>query len=131
MSTHVRRAPAKKALPHPDLREVPVELVLRALGEPLRLGIARSLARAGHPMNCSAFGLTVSKSTSTYHFKVLRESGVISQYEEGTSRYSELRETELEQRFPGLLTAILTAEEPATTEPPGPERAQPEPRPAR
>ncbi|MEU6525003.1 helix-turn-helix transcriptional regulator [Streptomyces sp. NPDC046924] len=116
MSTHARRAPAKKPLPHPDLHEVPVELVLRALCEPLRLGIARSLARAGHPMNCSAFGLAVSKSTSTYHFKVLRESGVISQYEEGTSRYSELRETELEQRFPGLLTAILAAEEPAAAE---------------
>ncbi|MFF0108134.1 ArsR/SmtB family transcription factor [Streptomyces hirsutus] len=116
MSTNVRRAPAKKALPHPDLREIPVYLVLRALGEPLRLGIVRSLARAGRPMNCSSFGLSVSKSTSTYHFRVLRESGVISQFEEGTSRYSELRETELEQRFPGLLTAILAAEESAAAE---------------
>ncbi|MBQ0828906.1 ArsR/SmtB family transcription factor [Streptomyces tagetis] len=111
MSTRARRAPAKKALPHPDLREVPVSLVLRALGEPLRLGIVRSLAQSEHPMNCSSFGLSVSKSTSTYHFKVLRESGVISQFEEGTSRYSELRDTELEQRFPGLLTAILAATE--------------------
>lgn len=52
----------------------------------------------------------MSKSTSTHHFKVLRESGIIAQYDEGTARYSELRTTELEQRFPGLLTAVLTAE---------------------
>jgi DNA-binding transcriptional ArsR family regulator len=116
VSLGAKRTRTKKALPHPDLREIPVDQVLRALAEPLRLGIVRSLARAGRPMNCSSFGLSVSKSTSTYHFKILRESGVISQFEEGTSRYSELRDAELEQRFPGLMAAILAVEEPATAE---------------
>ncbi|MEU5852879.1 ArsR/SmtB family transcription factor [Saccharopolyspora shandongensis] len=102
--------PSGKALPQPDLREIEVDRVLRALGEPVRLSIVRALARSDHPMNCSSFGLTVSKSTSTHHFKVLRESGIIAQYEEGTARYSELRSAELEQRFPGLLVAILAAE---------------------
>ncbi|MEV4643549.1 hypothetical protein [Saccharopolyspora sp. NPDC049357] len=40
---------------------------------------------------------------------MLRESGIIAQFEEGTSRYSELRADELEMRFPGLLTAVLAA----------------------
>lgn len=116
MPTRAIRSTVRKTLPHPDLRGLPVELVLRALGDPLRLGIVRSLARADRPMNCSSFGLSVSKSTSTYHFRTLRESGVITQFQEGTSRYSELREAELEQRFPGLLTAVLEAGEPVPAE---------------
>lgn len=99
-----------KALPQPDLCEIGVDQVLRALGEPVRLDIVRALARATRPMSCGAFGLTVSKSTSTHHFKVLRESGIIAQFEEGTARYSGLRSAELEQRFPGLLAAVLAAE---------------------
>ncbi|WP_243789022.1 helix-turn-helix transcriptional regulator [Saccharopolyspora gloriosae] len=99
-----------KTLPQPDLREIGIAQVLRALGEPVRLGIVRSLARSEHPMNCAAFGLAVSKSTSTHHFKVLRENGIIAQHEEGTARYSELRSSELEQRFPGPLASVLAAE---------------------
>ncbi|MFD0921378.1 ArsR/SmtB family transcription factor [Saccharopolyspora rosea] len=110
MLTDSPQPPASgKALPQPELREIGVDQVLRALGEPVRLGIVRALARAQQPMNCAAFGLTVSKSTSTHHFKVLRESGIIAQYDRGTARYSELRSAELEQRFPGLLAAVLAA----------------------
>ncbi|MBK0869726.1 MULTISPECIES: helix-turn-helix transcriptional regulator [unclassified Saccharopolyspora] len=101
---------ARKMLPRPDLGEVRVDQVLRALGEPVRLEIVRALARAEQPMSCGAFGLTVSKSTSTHHFKVLRDSGIIAQYDEGTARYSELRTAELQRHFPGLLTAVLAAE---------------------
>jgi DNA-binding transcriptional ArsR family regulator len=104
------RPAQSKTLPQPDLREIKMDQVLRAFGEPVRLNIVRSLGRSERPMNCGAFGLTVSKSTSTHHFKVLRESGIIAQHDEGTARYSELRSTELEQRFPGLLVAVLAAE---------------------
>ena len=103
------RSPRPKALPQPDLRDIGVHQVLRALGEPVRLGIVRALARAEQPMSCGAFELTVSKSTSTHHFKVLRENGIIAQHDEGTARYSTLRTDELDRRFPGLLTAILAA----------------------
>lgn len=96
----------------PDLEDVAVDQVMRALGEPIRLGIVRALARSGTAMNCGAFDLEVSKSTSTYHFKVLRESGIIAQHLEGTSRFSTLRHEELEARFPGLLTAVLAADDP-------------------
>ncbi|MEY8040777.1 ArsR/SmtB family transcription factor [Saccharopolyspora cebuensis] len=104
-----RRRSSSKALAQPDLREIRVEQVLRALGDPVRLDIVRSLARSEQPMHCGAFGLAVSKSTSTHHFKVLRENGIIAQYEQGTARYSELRGADLEQRFPGLLAAVLAA----------------------
>lgn len=116
-TVNVDRLERDRLLPQPDLRDIQVEQVLRALGEPVRMGIVRSLAASQQAMNCAAFGLSVAKSTSTHHFKVLRESGVISQFEEGTSRYSTLRDSELERRFPGLLSAVLgakvTAEHPA------------------
>lgn len=98
-----------KKLPYPSLDNLQVEHVLRALGDPVRLQIVRTLASSNQALNCSAFGLTVSKSTSTHHFRVLRESGVIRQYDRGTSRYSELCSADLDQRFPGLLGAILSA----------------------
>lgn len=111
MLTSRNRTPAAgKTLEQPDLRDISVDQVLRALGEPVRLRIVRALACAEHSMSCGAFDLGVSKSTSTHHFRALRDSGVISQYEEGTARYSHLRATELEKRFPGLLKAVLDAE---------------------
>lgn len=109
LTSRPQRSSSAKQLAHPDLRDIGVAQVLRALGEPVRLSIVCSLARSDHPMSCGAFGLSVSKSTSTHHFKVLRESGIIAQFEEGTSRYSELRADELEMRFPGLLPAVLAA----------------------
>ncbi|MFF8439058.1 ArsR/SmtB family transcription factor [Streptomyces bacillaris] len=98
-----------RPLAHPSVEEIGLEGVLRALADPVRLRIVRGLAD-GHPdMACVAFDLPVSKSTTTHHFKVLREAGVIHQRYEGTSRLSRLREADLEARFPGLLAAVLEA----------------------
>ncbi|PWS40543.1 transcriptional regulator [Streptomyces sp. ZEA17I] len=102
-------AASGRPLAHPSVAEIGLEGVLRALADPVRLRIVRGLAD-GHPdMACVAFGLPVSKSTTTHHFKVLREAGVIHQRYEGTSRLSRLREADLEERFPGLLAAVLSA----------------------
>ena len=62
---------------------------------------------AGDERSCKSFDLPVVKSTSTHHFKVLREAGVIKQRVEGTTRLSCLRRKDLEARFPGLLDAVL------------------------
>jgi hypothetical protein len=37
---------------------------------------------------------------------VLRQAGVIRQWDDGTRRWTQLREGDLEARFPGLLTAV-------------------------
>ena len=58
---------------------------------------------------CSSIAVPVSKSTSSHHFKVLREAGIVRAREEGTRRFYRLRRDELEQRFPGLLDSILVA----------------------
>jgi hypothetical protein len=49
----------------------------------------------------------VTKSTSSHHFRVLRESGVIEQTAEGTAKVNRLRREDLEARFPGLLESVL------------------------
>ncbi len=92
---------------HPAREDLQMADVLHALSDPQRLSIVRCLAADPAPRRCGAFELDVTKSTLTHHFRVLREAGVIEQREEGTARLNSLRREDLEQRFPGLLEAIL------------------------
>jgi DNA-binding transcriptional ArsR family regulator len=92
---------------HPAEEDLELSAVLHALSDPHRLRIVRMLAEDSEPRPCGTFGLDVSKSTRTHHFRVLREAGVIEQYKEGTAKLTSLRREELERRFPGLLDAVL------------------------
>lgn len=95
------------ALHHPAKDDLELASVLHALSDPHRLQIVRALADDATPRACGGFGLDVTKSTCTHHFRVLREAGVILQREEGTSRLNSLRREDLDARFPGLLAAVL------------------------
>jgi DNA-binding transcriptional ArsR family regulator len=94
-----------RILTHPKPEDIRFENVLHALSDPIRLRIVRDLAEGHDDMACVAFALPVSKSTSTHHFQVLREAGVIRQQYHGTSRVSRLRREDLDTLFPGLLEA--------------------------
>jgi len=98
----------QRSIPHPTRGEIELAAVLHALSEPVRLRIVAGLAR-GDERTCGSFELPVTKSTCTHHFKVLRESGVIRQRVEGTTRVNSLRREDLDARFPGLLGTILDA----------------------
>lgn len=100
----------KTASDLPTREELKLEAVLHALSDPQRLKIVRALAEDPTPRPCGSFGLDVTKSTKTHHFRVLREAGLISQQAEGTCRMSSLRRDDLDARFPGLLDAVLAAE---------------------
>ena len=95
------------ALYHPAREDLELAAVLHALSDPHRLEIIRMLAADPQPRPCGTFGLDVSKSTLTHHFRVLREAGVIEQRRVGTSKLTSLRRDDLEGRFPGLLDAVL------------------------
>ncbi|MEA2457052.1 MAG: hypothetical protein QOC95_24 [Thermoleophilaceae bacterium] len=95
----------------PDLDEIDLAAVLHALSDPVRLAIVCGLRECGDERRCGSFTVPVTKSTLTHHFRVLREAGIIAQRHEGTSRLNRLRTEELEQRFPGVLEAILSAAE--------------------
>ncbi|WP_392668157.1 ArsR/SmtB family transcription factor [Streptomyces sp. LN785] len=98
-----------RVLAHPAREEIRIEGVLHALSDPMRLRVVRELAAADGELTCSRIELPVSKSTSTHHFRVLRESGVVRQSYRGTAKMNGLRRDDLDMLFPGLLDAVLDA----------------------
>jgi DNA-binding transcriptional ArsR family regulator len=95
-------------LHHPRIEEVSLPDVLHALSDPVRLQIVRTLDEVGEK-SCSGVESSVSKSTLSHHFKVLREAGVTHTRVDGTHRYVSLRKDELNESFPGLLGSVLAA----------------------
>lgn len=91
---------------HPDPKDITLEAVLYALGDPVRLEIVKRLAETDE-IPCSALELPVAKSTLSHHFKILRESGVLYCRKQGTQHMNSLRRDDLDQRFPGLLDTVL------------------------
>ena len=93
----------------PDLATIDGLTVIQALSDPVRLEIVRQLACCDDPgeIKCGQIQLSVTKSTASHHFKVLREAGVLQCRDEGTRRYHSVRREDLDARFPGLLDAVL------------------------
>jgi DNA-binding transcriptional ArsR family regulator len=105
----VTTAASPRELAHPARDEIRLEGVLHALSDPVRLRVVRELATAESELSCSHLDLPVTKSTSTHHFRVLRESGVIRQVYRGTAKMNGVRRDDLDELFPGLLDSVLTA----------------------
>lgn len=93
-------------LRHPSVDQLDFATVLEALRDPARLGIVAALATSS-PMHCSRFELPMAKSAASRHFRLLRDAGVIRQWDEGTRRLNELRRDDLDRRFPGLLDLAI------------------------
>lgn len=91
---------------HPKPGDIDLTRVLYALSDPVRLDIVRRLDREGEA-TCAALDAGRPKSSMSHHFRVLRDSGVIRTRAEGTAHWNALRRAELDQRFPGLLDAVL------------------------
>lgn len=106
-----------KCFNHPCDSAITLDKVLYALGDPARLKIVQSLHK-GEELACStaACGLDLAKSTQSYHFRILREAGLIRTRKSGIYYLSSLRREELDAKFPGLLDTILNcAESPVDT----------------
>jgi DNA-binding transcriptional ArsR family regulator len=84
--------------------------VMAALSDPVRLQIVRTLAADEEGRACGTFGLPVTKSTASHHFKVLREAGLIEQEMRGRTRHTTLRREHVERLYPGLLDLVLRAD---------------------
>lgn len=99
-----------RTLLHPARDELQLASVMAALSDPVRVTIVRALAAEGE-MACGTLELGVSNATRSHHFRVLREAGLTRTRPEGTHRYVSLRRDCLDDRFPGLLDAVLSAAE--------------------
>jgi DNA-binding transcriptional ArsR family regulator len=95
---------------HPEIAEVELDDVLRALADPTRRTIVRMLIAEGD-RPCGTFGLPVAASTLSHHFRALRRAGILRQYDDGRQRMNTLRLAELDTRFPGLVYSVLAAAE--------------------
>ncbi len=94
---------------HPTCDDLSLPTILYALGDPWRLKIVEQLAEAEDVVSCGDLvGVNeVPKSTGSHHFKVLREAGLIRMVPQGRRILVSIRRKDLEERFPGLLEAIL------------------------
>jgi DNA-binding transcriptional ArsR family regulator len=97
-----------RTLLHPTSDEVQLTSVMAALSDPVRVTIVRELAAQGE-MACGTIELGVSNATRSHHLRVLREAGLTQTRPEGTHRYVSLRRECMDERFPGLLDAVLAA----------------------
>jgi DNA-binding transcriptional ArsR family regulator len=101
-----------RPLVHPSIEDITVEGILHALSDPVRAAIYAELAICSGA-TCSNF-LTVSdreipKSTLSQHFRALREAGLIRSERQGVEMRNSTRCAEIDQRFPGLILAIMKA----------------------
>jgi DNA-binding transcriptional ArsR family regulator len=98
------------AYPAPPMEEVDLVDVLRAVADPTRLQILRVLADGEpHSKGTSEWGVELQKSALAYHFKTLREAGVTLTLVNGRTHQIQLRRTELDSRFPGLIDSLIAA----------------------
>jgi len=98
---------------HPVLEDITVEGILHALSDPTRVAIFSQIATSGCSANCSSFSVVkekaVPKSTLSQHFKSLRDAGLIRSERVGVEMQNVSRCKEIEERFPGLIPAIVNA----------------------
>jgi len=98
---------------HPSIDDVRPEAILHALSDPVRAAIFVELASAGCIQGCSTFASVgdrvIPKSSLSQHFKVLREAGLVRSERQGVEMRNTSRCAEVDERFPGLVAAILNA----------------------
>lgn len=82
-------------------REVPLEDVLKALGDPIRLEIVRRMSK-NDEVACTKLEevLDVAKSTISYHIKVLFHADLVDIRKEGRFYFYALRAETLDHYLP-------------------------------
>jgi DNA-binding transcriptional ArsR family regulator len=95
---------------HPAKGDITLAGVLGALSDPMRLKILRNLLdkRHGH-LSCTGAApcAEMAKSTLSHHFRILRDAGLIRTTKHGVENLNSVRWDDVNERFPGLLAAIM------------------------
>ncbi|SMH44261.1 DNA-binding transcriptional regulator, ArsR family [Rathayibacter oskolensis] len=96
--------------PVPAVESIEIVALLKALADPARLRVVSRLSDGEyHPCTTDEYGLSLHKSTLSFHFKTLREAGLTETRVRGRDHAVRLRIDDVDQRFPGLLAAVLGA----------------------
>lgn len=102
-----------KPLIHPAIEDVPVEAILHALADPVRVALFSEIVAAECAHSCTVLASGVDrpipKSTLSQHMRILREAGLIRGERKGTEMRNTSRCAEIDARYPGLIRAIADA----------------------
>ncbi len=95
------------------MQDVTVEAILHVLADPVRVAILADIVGSGCTHKCSSFQKIsekpLPKSTLSQHLKALREAGLIRGERRGVEMHNSSRCAEVDERYPGLLAAIINA----------------------
>jgi len=66
--------------------------VFKALADPIRLAIIRYLSQHDQALSCGEIGqaMQISKTSGSYHFKILQEAGLITVRKVGREKFVKL-----------------------------------------
>lgn len=69
-------------------------MVFKALADPVRLEILKYLKQEGHEVTCGEVGkaVNISKTSGSYHFKLLQSAGLIIARKEAREKYVQLNQ---------------------------------------
>ncbi|MFE7316595.1 ArsR/SmtB family transcription factor [Streptomyces sp. NPDC057555] len=93
----------------PDTADIELNAVLHAAADPLRRHMLALLAEGGE-LTAAEMDLPVTRATGSYHCRILRQAGWTHTRVRGRERYLSLRREDLDERYPGLLDAVLAAD---------------------
>ncbi|BDA79232.1 transcriptional regulator [Leptospira kobayashii] len=90
---------------HPSLKEITLDGLLHALSDPTRRLILFNLIGC-EGKSCSQTCDNLAPSTLSFHYKVLRDSGLVRSEKKGIEVMNVIRKDEIDSKFPGLLETI-------------------------
>ncbi|AYE38019.1 ArsR family transcriptional regulator [Companilactobacillus zhachilii] len=69
--------------------------VFKALADPVRLEIIQYLKQTDHEVSCGEVGraIDISKTSGSYHFKLLQAAGLINAHKEAREKYVSLNQS--------------------------------------
>ena len=82
--------------------------IFKVLSDPNRLKMILILYDSGREMTCGEVGekLNLSKSTVSYHFKILRSVGLTNTRKSAQSKYLSINFATFKQYLPGFLDSL-------------------------
>lgn len=83
----------------PTLGEITQIMVFKALADPVRLQIVQYLKHIEHEVACGEVGkaINISKTSGSYHFKLLQSAGLITARKEAREKYVTLNKQTFDQ----------------------------------
>lgn len=82
--------------------------IFKALADPIRIKIIKYLKNVDHEVACGEVGkaINISKSSGTYHFKLLEATGLITSRKEAREKYVALNMKTFNKYVTGFINLI-------------------------